>query len=124
MADTEHLNKPTLIYDGDCAFCLKWINRWRTLTKDKVAYKPFQEVASRFPQIPNDAFKTAVHLIEPDGRVSKGAEAVFRTLQYAPEKKWLAGAYDKIPLVAPATEWVYRRVANNRALISRLTRWL
>ena len=70
------IEKPILIYDGDCGFCRKWIVRWRALTGDQVDFASYQEAASRFPQIPVENFKNAVQLIESESKVSSAAEAV------------------------------------------------
>ena len=77
---------PVLVYDGTCDFCERWIERWRRVTGDRVRYAPFQEIASSVPDVPPTAFAQAVHLLEPDGRRSRGAEAVFRALAYAPNR--------------------------------------
>jgi predicted DCC family thiol-disulfide oxidoreductase YuxK len=39
--------RPLLIYDGDCGFCNYWVRYWQKLTGDRVAYAPYQEIASR-----------------------------------------------------------------------------
>ena len=49
--------KPLLIFDGNCHFCRRWIERWRELTAGAVEYAPSQEVAERFPEIPREAFE-------------------------------------------------------------------
>src|SRR4051794_12093711 len=74
--------QPLLVYDGDCTFCKMWIERWRQITGDAVDYAPFQTAGADFPEIPREAFAEAVKLIEPDGRVTSGAEAVFRSLAH------------------------------------------
>ena len=72
--------KTLLIYDGDCRFCRLWIERWREITAGAVDYAELQDVAARFPEVPRAAFENAVKLIETDGRVFSGAEAVYRSL--------------------------------------------
>lgn len=112
---------PILAYDGDCGFCRRWIARWREMTGDAVVCEPLQTVAPRYPAIPRSAFEEAVKLIEPDGRVSSGAEAVFRSLAHGPGRGagwWL---YRRVPGFAPISESAYRFIANHRMLISRLT---
>ena len=64
--------KPLLIFDGDCHFCRRWIERWRDLTAGAVEYASFQEAAERFPEIPREAFESAVQFIETDGTVFSG----------------------------------------------------
>ncbi|KRT65892.1 MAG: hypothetical protein XU11_C0017G0018 [Candidatus Dadabacteria bacterium CSP1-2] len=116
--------KPLLIYDGDCGFCRRWIARWESLTGDRVEYAPFQQVASEFPEIPKEQFEASVQFIEPSGKISSGAEAVFRTLTYVPGKQWMLWMYEKIPGAAHISEWSYHLVARHRTFFSKLTRCL
>jgi lipase maturation factor 1 len=116
--------KPLLVFDGDCQFCRRWINRWKNATGDAVDYLPFQDpaVASRFPEIPRDDFAEAVHLILPDGSVSRGAEAVFRSLAEGGRQRWLLALYRKIPAFADLSELLYEEVALHRTALSKLDR--
>ena len=113
-----------MIYDGDCGFCGRWIQRWKRTTADRVEYLPFQDpsIAARFPELPREAFERSVHLVEPDGRVYRGAEAVFRSLASPSKFAWLLWTYEKIPGVAPLAEWGYRRVASNRVFLSAVSK--
>ena len=70
--------KPLLIWDGECHFCRRWIERWREITANKVDYATSQEIAIKFPEIPREEFERAVVLVEPDGQTFMGAEAVYR----------------------------------------------
>ena len=115
--------KPLLIYDGNCTFCRKWIARWQGYTKDRVDYEPYQKVAKQFPQISQSEFESSVQLIE-NGKVYRGAEAVFRSLAYAPRKKCFLWLYRFLPGFAPATEWFYNIVAARRKFFSKLTGFL
>jgi lipase maturation factor 1 len=114
--------KPLLIYDGDCGFCKLWIARWKQLTADKVDYAPSQEVSSQFPQISEDDFRKSVQFVDADGSVTKGAEAVFRSLTYA-NKKWMLWSYQNIPGFAAISEWFYQFVARHRPLFFSITRF-
>jgi len=118
------MTKPILIFDGACNFCRRWILRWQQSTGDRVDYAPFQEVGGRYPQISKEQFETSVQLMEPDGGHYRGVEAVFRTLAYAPRKRWMVGAYRTIPGVRLITEWFYRLVASHRVFFSHVTRFL
>ncbi len=115
-------SKPLLIFDGDCHFCRRWIERWRDLTGDAVEYAPFQEAASRFPEIPRAAFENAVHYIDTDGKVYRAAEAVFRSLGQNRRRRWLVWCYEHVPGFADVTEIAYGFVARNRQLASFFTR--
>ncbi|MBA3881640.1 MAG: lipase maturation factor family protein [Chthoniobacterales bacterium] len=116
--------KPLLIFDGDCHFCRRWIERWRESTEGRIDYVSSQEVGARFPEIAQREFQNAVQLIEPDGEVFAGAEAVFRSLGHAPRHRWLPWCYERVHGFAPATETAYSLVARNRHLASKATRWL
>ncbi|MDQ3119694.1 MAG: DUF393 domain-containing protein, partial [Verrucomicrobiota bacterium] len=75
--------KPLMLFDGDCHFCRRWIERWREMTAGAVEYVSSQDGGSQFPEIRPEEFDRAVQLVETDGNVSGGAEAVFRSLSYA-----------------------------------------
>ena len=113
-----------MIYDGDCNFCTLWIHRWQQTTGDHLDYLPFQDqsVAARFPEVPRGQFGTAVQLVEPDGCVYGGAEAVFRALALNPREGWLRDWYEHSPVFAHTSEWGYRLVARHRGFFSALTR--
>ncbi len=111
---------PQVIFDGDCSFCRASVEYARKLTGDAVRYAPFQKVAANFPQVPLDRFQRAVHLVEPGGCISSGAEAVYRTLSYAPGCGWLLWLYDYLPGFTPANEWAYRLIAGHRPVFDRV----
>jgi len=115
--------KPLLIYDGDCSFCIRWVERWRLITRDRVDYKPYQDVYTAFPQISLQTFKESVQLIDSDEKVYAGAEAVFRTLRYDSRQRGLWWAYERVPGIRQMSEWFYRTVAQNRDRFSDLTQF-
>ena len=85
--------KPILIYDGNCGFCLYWIDIWGKKTKDRVEYAPYQSVSNQFPQVSLDQFKRSVQLVKPNGEITEGAKAVFEILAYNPSLTWLLKTY-------------------------------
>ncbi len=103
--------RPVMIYDGACEFCVRWIGRWRRLTGRAVDYAESRDAAARFPEIPLDAFAEAVHLVEPSGRVSRGAAAALRSLAHRRAGGWLSRCYDVVPGVARLAEAAYRAIA-------------
>lgn len=118
------VRRPLLVYDGDCEFCLIWIEYWKRLTGEHVDYAPFQEAAARFPEIPLARFQTSVQLILPDGRRFGGAHAVFQSLATVPGRGWMLRSYERIPGVSLTSESFYRVVATHRDLFYHLTRLL
>jgi lipase maturation factor 1 len=119
---TEKLTRPLLLFDGDCGFCRYWVARWRIQTREAVDFAPAQTAASRFPRISKEAWSRSVQLVTPEGEAYSGAEAVFRTLAYAPEQRWKLGIYQNLPGARPVCEWTYALVAAHRDFFSTLTR--
>ncbi|HXJ94539.1 MAG TPA: lipase maturation factor family protein [Terriglobia bacterium] len=122
MANNEKLSRPLLLFDGDCGFCRYWVARWRILTRGALDFAPAQAEASRFPKISKEAWSRSVQLVTPEGEIYSGAEAVFRSLAYAPEHAWKLGVYRHLPGAKPVCEWAYRTVAAHRNLFSKLSR--
>jgi predicted DCC family thiol-disulfide oxidoreductase YuxK len=130
--------KPLMIFDGDCNFCRRWIDRWRQTTGEEIEYTPFQnpEVTTRLPELPRAGLEQAVHLVEPNGWVYRGAEAVFRSLCFTRRngQRLRAGhpphqplgwrLYRASPRFAAASEWGYGVVARHRTFFSAITRLL
>ena len=114
--------KPILIYDGNCGFCLYWIDIWGKKTKDRVEYAPYQSVSNQFPQLSLDQFKRSVQLVKPDGEITEGAKAVFEILAYNPSLTWLLKTYQNFPLFAKVAEGIYYFVAKNRSTLSSVLR--
>jgi len=123
-AETARPQNPLLIFDGDCGFCRRWITRWQSRTGERIDYAPYQEVAEKYPQISLREFASATQLVEPDGRISSGAEAVFRALAQVPGKGWGLWFYRHVPGFAPVSRAAYRFVAGHRRGLSTVTRWL
>lgn len=115
---------PLLIFDGDCTFCRRWIERWQDATQGRVDFEPYQTAAQRFPAISVADFQDAVHFIH-DGKVNRGARAVFSLLSYDTGlTRIFARLTLRVPVLLNASERVYRWVATHRPLCSRLTQWL
>ena len=116
--------KPLMIWDGECHFCKRWIERWRAITAGEVEYITYQEAANRFPEIPIEQFRRAVAFIEPDGKAFFAAEAVYRSLRYRSSRRWLAWSYDHVPGFAAVSELAYKFIARHRGVGSAVTRLL
>ncbi|MFW5968769.1 MAG: lipase maturation factor family protein [Persicimonas sp.] len=122
--DPDQMQRAALIWDGDCGFCKRSVLRLADSVGERLRYVTYQRVHDRFDEIDEEDFERSVHLVEPDGRVYTGAEAIFRALDRAPGGSRLLSLYEHIPGFGPVSEWVYRRIANNRPLASKVSRWL
>src|SRR5207247_395586 len=116
--------RPLMIWDGECHFCKRWIERWREITAGKVDYATYQEATNRFPEIPIEQFKRAVAFVEPDGNAFFAAEAVYRSLRYRSSRRWLDWCYNRLPGFAAGSELAYKFVARHRGVGSAVTRLL
>src|SRR5207237_9580817 len=88
--------KPLMIWDGECHFCRRWIERWREITAGEVEYAPYREIADRFPEIPREQFQRSVVYIDETGQVFVAAEAVYQSLRYRRSKKGLLVRYQHV----------------------------
>ena len=112
------------MFDGDCGFCRFWVARWQSLVGDRVAFAPYQEVASTFPEIPLAQFRESVVFIDENGGRSFGAHAVFGVLALAPHRRWPLSCYEHIPGAGWCFESTYRFVARHRRLSGAMTHCL
>jgi predicted DCC family thiol-disulfide oxidoreductase YuxK len=116
--------RPTLLFDGDCGFCRRWIERWIYRAGDRVEFVPFQEAAGRYPGLAPSDLAAAVHLVEPGGRTASGAGAVFGALSRGPGGSLGAWCYRSFRGFARGAEWLYRWVARRRDGLGVLARLL
>ena len=113
--------RPLLIYDGDCGFCGYWARYWQKLTGDRVEYRPYQEVATQYPDISQAEFQRAVQFIAPNGHRASAAEASFLTLSHAHGKGFWLALYRHLPGFAAGSEWAYAFIAAHREAFFRVS---
>jgi pimeloyl-ACP methyl ester carboxylesterase/predicted DCC family thiol-disulfide oxidoreductase YuxK len=111
--------KPVLLYDGECGFCRRRVAGLRARVGDAVAFEAYQGAA--WSGIPAADLARAVHFIDGNGDVSKGAEAILRARVAGRRRSVLLWMYRRIPGVAPLAERVYDWVARHRggSILSR-----
>ena len=112
---------PTLIYDGDCGICKRWVTYWEGLTGARVVYRTYQDAAKDYPDIPLDAFRRAIQFVDANGGTYSGAAATYRVLRYAPSRRVWWWLYTRVPGFAPVAEAAYAFFAGHRGLLSRVT---
>ncbi len=118
------MEKPLLIYDGDCGFCRHWIDRWRFVTQDQIDYAPYQEAKGCFPDISEAEFQGSIQFLTPEGERYRGAEAVFQAIAIHPNLRWPLRLYQSVSGLAYMAEVAYQIVAEKRSFFSKGTRWL
>ena len=107
--------RPLLIYDGNCHFCTEKVSRLERLVNGAVRLQSYHDpgVIARHPGLTRAQCEQALHLVEPNGCVCSGAEAIATTLRLRPLLAPLAWLY-YIPGIRQVADWGYRQVARNR----------
>ena len=102
-----------------CCGSMNWIKSY-AIRKDLfefIACKS-EELKGRFPDIKDEACLEALHLVTPDGRVLAGDKSLPEILSNLRYFRWLA-IFFKMPIISMLSYFVYRRIANNRYIISQ-----
>ena len=87
--------KSTLVFDGDCSFCRRWVARIaRRDPSGTFEFLPRQTegLTKRFPRLAEGDFNTGMRLITPDDAIHVGADAAYqiaRRLRYWHRVAWL-----------------------------------
>jgi len=111
--------KPLVLFDGDCRFCQLWAKRWQNRWGARLDVRPWQSEHSRFPEIPLSAFEEALQLVEPNGRVRAGADAVLHARALGRDRRSLAlRCYEGPAFTRAAIDLGYKLVARNRRVLS------
>lgn len=116
------MNHWFLIYDDHCQICNTGVGKIRRLDKTGlVKLIPLSD-----PQLPFEftmpskvEMQNQMHLISPDRKVYKGADAIARVAEIFPESK-LAGKIISFPLIRPIARLIYGLVAKNRLRLSKV----
>jgi len=103
-----------LVYDGDCAFCRYCVGYAAAVAGERVSFRPFQEAAVDYPEVPIEDFRASIQLFTPHGR-SSGADAAFRVLALQARLAGWHWCYRHLPLFATLAEFVYRWTARHRS---------
>ncbi len=119
---TETIYGGTLLYDGECAVCRRWIEYYRQLTRERVHYLPYQDNYAQFAPLTAEDCRQSIQYISSDGTVrASGAGAAFATLASVPSKQYWWRWYCAVSFFRYLSEKVYRFCANHRSLLALVT---
>ena len=114
---TATLAVPTLVFDGDCAFCTSSVHFAQRWCRPAVRFVPWQELDLEAHGLTYDQVTTAVRWLAPDraeGRIPAGAAAVGRVLL---RSRWPWRGCGAVLLIPPFS-WLgagaYKLIAANR----------
>lgn len=115
----EHAGRWSIIYDGNCRFCTAGAARLARSFRGNVDLVDYQQPSAlaRFPSVTFEACERAMHLVDPRGRVYRGAEAVARAIAER-GVLWKWALIYSVPGVRQLAEWMYALVARNRYRIA------
>ncbi len=107
--------RPILVYDGRCRFCVDQATRLERWLAGRVSLESFRDpgVLERHPGLTLERCEEAIQLVEPDGRITSGAEAISRALRLRLGLAPVGWLY-LVPGLRQALDWGYRIVARNR----------
>jgi len=118
------IEKPILVWDGECGFCKYWVTRWKKNTQGKVLYKTYQEVAGQFPDIPLKEFKKASRFITTAGTVHSGPDSAYMSYLVAnPSSVWHHW-YVTYTWFEKLSDTVYNFIVYHRSEMFQLTKAL
>ena len=120
-------NLPILIFDGNCGFCRLCVNILADQSKkpyDSISYQEWIPGNQNNKwKLKEENFQNAVYILLPDGTFKAGADCIYWFLYFQELKKWPYKFYEKFPPFHWASDLGYRFVANNRFLVSKLTKF-
>lgn len=110
--------KPVLMYDGECAFCRKWM-RWFQAhdASGNMEYLARQspDREARYPQLNDAKYQGALQLILPNGEIRSGEMATATALQFITGIHWhLLGKFITLPGIRFCAHIGYKIIAKNR----------
>jgi predicted DCC family thiol-disulfide oxidoreductase YuxK len=115
-------SKASVIYDGECKFCLARINDIRKFDSDqRLEYLPWQneETQRRFPQIAGRNLDDGMLLIESDGSLYVAADAMYHIGLRLPKWRRIAPLY-KLPVFNQLGRLGYSIIAANRQRLGQV----
>ncbi|HYO65311.1 MAG TPA: DUF393 domain-containing protein [Archangium sp.] len=108
-----------ILYDGHCRLCIAAAKQFQRLLGDHgTQLRSFREegVLAAYPGIPLDRCEQGIQLIQGDGRIFEGAEAVVQALGRRPVGKLLFVYY--VPGLRQLADGLYGLVARYRFRIA------
>lgn len=107
-------SRPTLVFDGDCAFCTSSARLLARIVGPAAAIVPWQRTDLAALGIGEEQASAAVQWVGRDGAVRSGHEAIAAALIAAGRPWSLAGRLLLLPGLSRLAALAYRLVAENR----------
>jgi predicted DCC family thiol-disulfide oxidoreductase YuxK len=106
--------RPTLIYDGDCAFCTSSVRFLEEHLPTGAEIRPWQFTELTEYGVTRERAEHEILWVTPTGQVYGGADAFAKLLLYKGGPWSVVGGALRVAPVSWAAHGVYRLVADNR----------
>ena len=116
--------KPVLVYDGDCPFCIFWIQRWRKLSKGRVDYLPFQKIKLEESEVTLQQFQSSIWFFSVRSNYYPAARALLLTIEHYQLGKLFLWLMNNIPGMTKLFDWVYYFIARHRSFFWWFTKFV
>ena len=114
------IQRPVMVFDGNCAFCKFWVSKWQKLAAEEVDFAPYQQLPRVYYGVSRQQFSRSVYLITKYRRL-RGAAAVFEVLALGGNDFWNR-LYYNVVLADSFFESCYWLVATHRDFFFQLTK--
>ena len=118
---TARLTRPVVVYDGECSFCLKQVDKMKRRDPEGVfEYQPRQTpgLEQRFPRLAGGDFNSGMRLVRRDRSVSVGADAVYEIARLLKGWQYVAWLY-RVPVLKTICRFSYAWIARNRYRLAK-----
>ena len=125
MDEHRSQNQPVLYWDGDCAFCRRWVERWQAASGQAVIYRTLQAAPPDVMAAAGGEPFQRIVMSCPDGSLITGAHAALAALAAdQPGSSLLLRAYRILPMFRQTAEAAYHWVAGHRKWCAAMTNLL
>ncbi len=115
------LDRPVVVYDGACGFCLNQVDRIKKRDRaETFEYVPRQAegLEQRFPALAQGDFNSGMRLVLTDGSIAVGPDAVYEIARRVQGWNKLAWLY-RLPVLREIFRALYAWVARHRKRLAR-----
>lgn len=113
------MNQTTVVYDGDCAFCQRTIQKMQKISSISVNFRPYQTFDLRSFNLSESECSKAMIVISPSNTVYSGAEA-FSYYFIQSKFPWnILGKLMSLPILDFFSRALYKIIARNRTFFGK-----
>lgn len=112
------MKKPTLVYDGNCDFCLYCTEYFKKITDENIQFSSYHQDSLGLDK--KDC-QQSIYLIVNSDEIYHGAAAAFKALSYG-LNDWGWWLYQNLPGFKFLTESVYKWITKHRSFVFKIAK--